>query len=203
MESTTSSSSSTGLRARDSSVGTLVELEKLGSKLQLQMLEMEKNANEVLSGLSNYIAFLLLYAMGGIIVSNKLNCWSATLIMFVLTITFTVGVVFAMKVANLKLERLEGPVEELNRKKKFLVEEARPIADLENKRISKAVEDEEGVTLSMVRSESVLSRIETLTSSRDMATFASINQEMICYIIFCGIMYLVIVGIFFLFNNCS
>lgn len=81
--------------------------------------------------------------------------------MCVLTITFTIGMILTMKVENLKLEHKEGLVKELNkRKKKFLVEEARPIADLEKKRIYKIVEDEENVALSMVRTESVLSRIE-------------------------------------------
>lgn len=61
MESNASSSSSAGLHALDSSIGTLVELEKLGSKLQLslQVLEMEKYANKVLRRLANPITFLL------------------------------------------------------------------------------------------------------------------------------------------------
>ncbi|KAJ8539623.1 hypothetical protein K7X08_013875 [Anisodus acutangulus] len=93
-----SSSSSLGLLAVNSHVTALIEAERLGSSLQLEMLEMERCANEILNGLGNHIGFLLLYAMGGIVLQSKAICWSRTVIMDDVTITFIVVLLLSASV---------------------------------------------------------------------------------------------------------
>ncbi|KAJ8552841.1 hypothetical protein K7X08_020234 [Anisodus acutangulus] len=195
-----------GLLANQSNVAALVEAEKLGSSLQLEMLEMERRSDEILNGLGNHIGFMLLYAMGGLVLQSKASCWIGIVIMVVVTINFIVGMVLGVKFAKLKLERMEIRVNELDNRKKLLTEVAKKIKDLENLRINRRGQEEQGeqnVVLGMVRAQSVVSRAAMLENSRDMSSFAGTNRAMIHYIIGCGIVYLAIITIFLLFKNCG
>ncbi|KAK4363499.1 hypothetical protein RND71_018740 [Anisodus tanguticus] len=195
-----------GLLADQSNVAALVEAEKLGSSLQLEMLEMERRSDEILNGLRNHIGFMLLYAMGGLELQSKASCWIGIVIMVAVTINFIVGMVLGVKFAKLKLKGMEIRVNELDNRKKLLTEVAKKIGDLESLRINRRGQEgqgEQNVMLGMVRAQSVVSRAAMLENSRDMSSFAGTNRAMIRYIICCGIVYLAIITIFLLFKNCG
>ncbi|OIT40735.1 PREDICTED: uncharacterized protein LOC109236449 [Nicotiana attenuata] len=122
------------LRALAANVTALIPLEEESTRLQLDIMKLEKRAEDIFNAFTNHISFVLLFTGGGLIFNTRLPCTAIATFTTLTLISFIVGFLMAYRVLWIKTKRMQPAMDTLDGRKNELADRANTIWTSEDAR---------------------------------------------------------------------
>ncbi|XP_009785150.1 uncharacterized protein [Nicotiana sylvestris] len=122
------------LRALAENVTALIPLEEERTKLQSDIMELEKRAKDIFNAFTNQISFVLLFTGGGLILNPRLPCTAIATFTILTLISFIVAFLMAYTVLRIKFKRKHPAMDILDGRKEELAVRANAIWTSEDAR---------------------------------------------------------------------